>query len=298
MAIKLLMICIAILTLVCAFSMVYRLKQAPREKLSFIASSRIFGCGVLAFIADTLGIGSFAVNTALAKLLGTFKDEEIPGMNNGAQVLPGAISAFFFIHYIDVDIITLLTLVISTSIGGMLGGTIVSKMNKQNIRVAMISCFSLIIVILSTKQLGILKIGGNATALYTWDLAIGAIGIAICGMLSAAGVGLFALVQGVLFLLNMSPIVAFPIMMAAGAIQQPLTTLVFLKWNKIPLKKTLILSTGGCLGVLVIIPVFKYLTISWLHSLLILVLIYNVYSISKSYLQTRSESKHELVDMA
>ncbi len=74
----------------------------------------------------------------------------------------------------------------------------------------------------------------------------------ICGALTSVGIGLFVMVQGVLFLLNVSPVVAFPIMMTAGAMQQPLTTLVFVQQNKIPLKKTLILSLAGCIGVLLL----------------------------------------------
>ena len=64
--------------------------------------------------------------------------------------------------------------------------------------------------------------------------------MAVCGALTSVGVGLFVMIQCVLFLMNISPVIAFPIMTVAGAMQQPLTTLVFLQQNKIPLKKTLI----------------------------------------------------------
>jgi hypothetical protein len=79
-------------------------------------------------------------------------------------------------------------------------------------------------------------------------------------------------------------------MMTAGAMQQPLTTLVFLQQNKIPLKKTLILSLAGCLGVIITLPIFSYLTVSWLHNLLIGILIYNFFAIGRTYLQTRAAS--------
>jgi uncharacterized membrane protein YfcA len=95
------------------------------------------------------------------------------------------------------------------------------------------------------------------------------------------------MVQGVLFLMNISPAVAFPIMTTAGAMQQPLTTMVFLQQNKIPLKKTLILSLSGCIGVLITIPIFVHLTITWLHSLLLLILIYNFIAVSRTYLRSR-----------
>jgi len=109
----------------------------------------------------------------------------------------------------------------------------------------------------------------------------------ICGALTSAGIGLFALVQGILFLLNVSPAVAFPIMTTAGAMQQPLTTLIFLKQRKIPIKKTLILSLAGCLGVVMVLPIFKYFSSSTLHLILICVLIYNIISIGKAFLKDK-----------
>ena len=56
---------------------------------------------------------------------------------------------------------------------------------------------------------------GDVIALRGIKLVIGFI-VMLCGMLTCAGVGLFVMVQSVLFVLNMSPMVAFPIMMTAG----------------------------------------------------------------------------------
>ncbi|MDF1758304.1 MAG: TSUP family transporter [Legionellaceae bacterium] len=289
MTIKILMSCIVFLTLICMLGMLYKYKKNPSEELSLNEKIRLFGCGVLAFISDTLGVGSFIVNTALAKLLKTFKDEELPGANNGAQVLPGAISAFFFIKVVEVDLTTLIVLITGTCIGGIIGGGIMSRLNKQSVRLTMVGCFSIIAVLLISRKLNILPVGGDAIALHSWKLIAGFVGMIACGALSSAGAGLFALVQGVLFVLEMSPIVAFPIMMAAGAMQQPLTTMMFLKQDKIPLKKTLILTLGGCIGVLIVLPIFNYITVSWLHSLLLTILIYNIYAIGKAYLSSKSE---------
>lgn len=289
MALKILIFAFILLTIICALGFFYGLKQ-QKTSLSLSESSKLFGSGILAFIADTIGVGSFAVNTALAKILGTAEDFEIPALNNGAQVIPGALSALFFITYVDVDIVTLYTLVIGTCVGGIIGGAIVSRLNKQNICLAMMICFSLIAALLILRKLNLLAVGGTANELHSWKLVIGFLGMVMSGILSSAGVGLFALIQGVLFLLDMSPIVAFPIMMVAGAMQQPLTTMMFLKQNRIPIKKTLILSVGGCLGVLIVMPIFKYITISWLHYLLICVLIFNVIAISKTYFKNKASN--------
>ena len=110
----------------------------------------------------------------------------------------------------------------------------------------------------------------------------------LCGALTSVGIGLFAMVQAVLFVLGVSPLVAFPIMMTAGAMQQPLTTFMFLRHaTQMPIKRILWVSMGGCLGVALILPVFQYLTISWLHVLLIVILCFNLVAISRTYVQTR-----------
>ncbi len=249
---------------------------------------KLIGSGIIAFIADTLGIGSFAVNVALAKLLNTFPDDQLPAVNNGAQVIPGVIESFFFMKLIDVDLNTLLTLVIGACIGGLIGGTIVSRLSKQAIRLGMMCCFAVIIALLICHQLRIMPIGGDLVALHGWKLIIAFIAMVICGGLTSVGIGLFVMVQGILFLLNVSPLVAFPIMTTAGAMQQPLTTLVFLQQNKIPLKKTLILSIAGCVGVLLTLQIFTHLTVTWLHSLLLCIMIYNLYAISRTYFYNKS----------
>jgi uncharacterized membrane protein YfcA len=267
--------------------MVYKLKKQQPVKLSPVEYCKLSISGIIAFISDTLGIGSFAVNVALAKFLGTFSDDELPSMNNGAQVIPGTLESLFFMQLIEVDLTTLITLILGTSLGGLIGGIVVSHLSKQAIRLLMICCFSVIIFLLIAKQWGLMTLGGNLMALGGWKLIVGFLAMMFCGILSSAGIGLFVMVQAVLFLLNVSPAVAFPIMTTAGAMQQPITTLVFLQQNKIPLKKTLILSLSGCIGVLITVPLFQYLTVSWLHSLLLLVVVYNLFAISRAYLRSK-----------
>jgi uncharacterized membrane protein YfcA len=294
MAIFMITLGISLLTVFCMLTMFYKLYRQPKEVLSFIMCIKLICSGIIAFIADTLGLGSFAVNVALAKLLSTFNDDELPAVNNGAQVIPGAIESLFFLHLVDVDLTTMLTLVTGTCLGGLIGGTVVSQMSKQAIRLTMLYCFASLIVLLFIHQFRLLPVGGDIAELHSWKLLIGFFAMMLCGALTSAGIGLFVMVQGVLFLMNISPLVAFPIMTAAGAMQQPLTTLVFLQNNKIPLKKTLILSLAGCIGVVITLPLFAHLTITWLHSLLLLILMYNFYSIYRTYSATNALEKPSL----
>lgn len=287
MALTLITLAILILSLLCVIAMLYRLKQQPPMRLSLVDYLKLGISGIFAFIADTIGVGSFAVNVALAKLLGTFPDEELPAVNNGAQVIPGTFESLFFMQLIDVDLTTLVTLVAGTCIGGLIGGVVVSRLSKQAIRLAMICCFSGVILLLMGSQLGLMPLGGDLIALHSWKLVIGFLALMVCGALTSVGIGLFAMVQAVLFLLNVSPAVAFPIMTTAGAMQQPLTTLVFVQQNKIPLKKTLVLSLAGCLGVFITLPLFTQLSPSLLHGLLLCILIYNLFAISRAYLGSK-----------
>lgn len=292
MALHLITAAILVLSLFCTIIMVLQVRKQPTVVLSYLDYIKLSVSGVIAFIADTLGLGSFAVNIALSKILGTFDDDELPAVNNGAQVIPGTIESLFFMQLVDVDIVTLVTLVTGTCLGGMLGGFVVTKMSKQAIRLGMICSFAIIILLLTSHQFSWLAVGGELTELHSWRLLIGFLVLIICGALTSVGVGLFVLIQGVLFIMNMSPIVAFPIMTIAGAMQQPLTTMVFLQQGKIPLKKTLILSLSGCLGVLITIPIFKQLTINRLHLFLLCILVYNFCVISRAYWREKTWGAH------
>ncbi|MCX7114915.1 MAG: sulfite exporter TauE/SafE family protein [Gammaproteobacteria bacterium] len=278
------------LSALCLCAMAYVLFKQPALPLTYLDYIKLTVSGFIAFIADTFGVGSFAVNVALSKFLGTFKDEELPGAVNGAQVLPGMIESIFFMQLIEVDLLTLFVLVAGTCLGGVLGSGVVSRLSQQAIRATMVVCFSVLICLLMAYQWHLMPLGGDEVALYGMKLGIGFFAMMVCGGLTCAGVGLFVMVQSVLFLLNISPEVAFPIMTTAGAMQQPLTTLAFLKQGRIPLKKTWVLSLAGCLGVFVSLPVFNALSTDALRMLLMGVLFYNVFGMGRAFLRARRTS--------
>jgi len=291
MAIKLIMLTILCLSFTCTIAMLYKFYKEPATPpIPRLEKFKLAITGLLAYISDTLGIGSFVVLIAMAESLGTFEDKDLPAVNNGAQLIPATLASLFFMKLIQVDLTTLLTLVIGTCIGGILGGKIVTRLNQQGIRLSMIICFTCIIALLTCDQLGFLPREGNVTALHSWQLALGFLAMILCGSLTSIGIGMFAMIQGILFLMNISPAVAFPIMATAGAMQQPMITYIFLKEDKIPLKKTFFLSFFGCIGVLLGLPIVSHLDTKSLHLLLLSVMFYNVYTISRTYLQTKTES--------
>ncbi|MDX2345698.1 MAG: sulfite exporter TauE/SafE family protein [Legionella sp.] len=274
---------ILVLTVYCIYQMLAKLKQQPITKLTLQEKIKFAITGILAFFSDVIGLGSFAVNIALLKYFKLVEDAELPIMCNGAQIIPGTLASLFFLQAIQVDVVMLATLVLGASIGGILGGSIVTRLSQQKIRLAMIVAFAGMILLVGLKQLGFIPENGQLLVLGPWQLALGFFMLIICGSLTSVGIGLFGQVQAVLFLLGVSPIAAFPIMTAAGAMQQPLTTLIFLKHDKIPLKKALLLSLFGCIGVLIGLPVVSHLSPYWLHNLLLCVMLYNLISIGLAY---------------
>ncbi|APC92169.1 hypothetical protein CGC45_07260 [Francisella opportunistica] len=258
--------------------------QYPLQKLS--QKIALAFTGIISFTADTIGVGSFAINIAIAKTLKLVKDNELPGFVNGAQVIPGAIEAVFFLGALHVDFITLIVLVIGATLGGFIGGIFASKINISTIRLIMIVAFILMFFLLIGKLLEILPIGGSLVKLTGYKLILGFIGMFVAGFLVCFGVGLFALVQAILFLLGMSPVVAFPIMTTAGAIQQPVTTFAFLINNTVPIKKVLIVSCFGVVGIFIGFNIVTTLSVNQLQWLLVIVITYNVVSLTRSFIKT------------
>lgn len=291
MTILFLIACMLLVNIICLGLMAYQAYMDDSVTLSLREKIQLSVSGFFAFIADTMGVGSFACNISFAKLFKTFPDEQLPAVNNGAQVLPGLLEAIFFLKMIDVEWITLISLISGACIGGILGGIFMCQMNKQAIRLTMMLAFSLLIALLVCHKLDLVPIGGELTALEGGKLVLGFFGMIICGSLTSAGIGLFVMVQAVLFILNVSPLIAFPIMTAAGALQQPMTTLIFLKNRKIPLRKTWIISLAGCVGVAITIPFFTKLKVHWLHTLLLGLLIMNLIHISRNFFKHYFQQK-------
>ncbi len=254
--------------------------------------------GVVAFLADTIGVGSFAINIAFAKIFKLMPTDKLPGYVNASQVLPGTIQAFIFMTMVNVDMFTLATLAIAASIGGILGAIFVSKMNATLLKKLMIFCFAGMIVLLFATEAGLLNISGDAAALSGMKLFITAIAMTIAGALTAACVGLYATSQAILFLAGISPLAAFPIMMAAGALQQPLLAITFLTKNKVPVKETLIVSITGLIGIAIGLPLITSVSIHFLHYLLICVLLYNIFSIASSLKQDQTLSLESSIKVA
>ena len=201
---------------------------------------------------DTLGIGSFAPTVALNKFtkMGV-KEKELPGLLNVAYTLPVICEAIIFTTVIEVEPLTLISMLVAAAAGSYLGAGIIAKMDEIKIQKVMGIALLLTAVLMVLKQLGLMPGGGDAIGLTGVKLVVGVIGNFILGALMSAGIGLYAPCMALVYFLGLSPQVAFPIMMGSCATLMPVGSIKFIKEGAYPRKAALILSISAVVGVFI-----------------------------------------------
>ncbi len=253
-------------------------------------SSIKFGLiGMLANFFDTLGIGSFAIETSFFKNLKMVEDKKLPGTLNVANTIPTMVEALIFMTVIKVDAVTLFSMLAAAVAGATVGAKIVSKLKEKTIQISM--CVSLLIValLMIAGQLNLFPVGGDALGLSGIKLVIGIIGNFIFGALMTVGVGLYAPCMALVFALGMGPKVAFPIMMGSCAVLMPFSSYQFIKSGAYSSKASIGIAILGTIGVLIAAYIVKSLPLNVLKWVVVCVIIYTSFVMFKS-----SRGKHEL----
>ena len=244
--------------------------------------------GLVGFVAnffDTLGVSSFAQITAIFKATKTVDDKIIPGTLNVANAIPTALQALIFISVVKVDVLTLLTLIASATIGAWLGAGIIAKFSRRRIQIVMGFALAVTAVLMILSMAGLIQGYGDAQGLTGGVLIAGIIGNFILGAFMTAGVGLYAPCMAMLFLLGMSPLMVFPIMMGSCAFLMPVAGIRFIRKEKYARKPSLAIALAGCIGVLIAAYLVTSLPLDILKIVVIVVVIYTsgamLYSASK-----------------
>ena len=234
--------------------------------------------GILGWVAnffDTLGIGSFAIIVAANKFFKIgIKDKELPGFLNVGCCIPVMCEAFIFTTVIEVDSVTLFSMLIAAAVGSYVGAGIIAKMDEAKIQLVMGIALLVTAVLMFCSKMGYMPGGGDAIGLSGTKLIIGIIGNAILGALMTAGVGLFAPCMALCYFLGLSSQVVFPIMMGSCAMLQPVSSMKFIKEGAYPRKASLVLALSGAVGVFVAAFIVKSLPIETLKWLVMAVLVY------------------------
>ena len=231
---------------------------------------------------DTLGIGSFAPTTAILKLRRMVPDELIPGTLN-VGLTPAAIAeSLIFVTAIVVEPALLIAMVASATVGAWLGAGVVARLPRRAIQITMGVALMIAGGVFTAVNLGALPGGGVAMGLGGWRFGL-AVGLNfVLGALMSAGIGLYAPCMIALALLGMHPLAAFPIMMGACALLQPVASLRFFQSDAFAWGPSLGLALGGVPGVLVAAYIVKSLPLSALRWLVIVVIAYAAFAMLRS----------------
>ena len=175
--------------------------------------------GIVANFFDTLGIGSFAPSTTAFKLTKSVDDVNIPGTLNVGDTVPVCIEAFLFFGFVDMDILTLVSMIVASIAGAYLAAGIVSKFNRKKVRIAMFIAMFILATIMLCKLLGVGPFGevGTAMGVRGIKLVIAIVVNFILGGLMSIGVGLYAPCMALCVLLGLDTGCAFPAMMGSCA---------------------------------------------------------------------------------
>ncbi|GAA2916399.1 TSUP family transporter [Enterococcus pseudoavium] len=237
--------------------------------------------GVIGFVTDfldTLGIGSFAPTAMLldfTKQLG--HDRLLPGTLNVAHAIPVLVEAFIFTTVVEVSPVTLFSLIIAATIGSFIGSKFVTKLPEKKVQFWMGWALIITAVLMALRQTGMLNMlgeGNTATALTGMKLVIGVVVNFILGALMTIGVGLYAPCMAMVYMLGLSPLVAFPVMMGSCAGLMPVASLNFVKEGDYARKVSLAITIGGIIGVIIAAKFVTGLNLNVLTWIIIAVIIY------------------------
>jgi len=236
-----------------------------------------FLIGLVTDFFDTLGIGSFAPTTLLfkvTKFLDT--DKKIPGTLNVAHTIPVIMEAVLFLTGVKVEGITLFSMIAAAIAGALVGARIVNKLPEKKIQLVMGVCLIVTAFLMASGQLGWLKAlgaGNEAVGLTGIKLIIGIVGNFILGALMMAGVGLYAPCMAMVYMLGLSPLVAFPIMMGSCAGLMAIGSPEFIRAGNYSRIGSIVITIGGVIGVTIAYTLVKSMPLAVLTWVIIGVVI-------------------------
>ncbi|EJO5347905.1 sulfite exporter TauE/SafE family protein [Clostridium botulinum] len=262
-------------------------KQSKLEDVSFLKA------GIVGFIAnffDALGIGNFAPTTAMLRFLNLTEDRLLPGTLNVSGAIPVVLEALIFMTVIKIEPITLFSMLISATIGAVIGAGIVSKLDEKKVQLGMGAALLIVAIFMLGGQLELMPAGGTAVGLTGVKLIIAVIVNFFLGALMTFGIGLYAPCMALVFALGMSPKVAFPIMMGSCAYLMPAAAVKFVKEGAYNRKVSISITIFGIIGVLIATKIVKELPLKILTWLVIVVILYTSATMFKSYFKGRVQS--------
>ncbi len=241
--------------------------------------------GVIANFVDTLGCGSFAPSTFLYKAFGDIEDIHIPGTLNVGDTFPVIFEALIFTASVDCDPIFLISMLVAAAVGSFGFATIVTKWDKQKIRLAMGICMLVLSPVMLCKNFGVGPFGaiGTASGLSGWKFIVAVLLNVLWGALMDIGFGLYAPCMATCLLLGVSGTTCFPVFMGSCAMLMPCCSIEFIKTGRFDSVYTIGNFLGGMVGVFIAWKFITNLSMFWVVNLVCVVLLWTSYTMLHEY---------------
>lgn len=266
----------SVLGLMTSFFGFYYIRDVIRNRKMFSRKpwSGLFITGFITNFFDTLGIGSFAPQTAIFKFFKLVDDRLIPGTMNVGNTIATVTQAFIFMTAVKVEPITLVSMSAAAPLGALLGAGVVAKMSRRKIQFGLGCGLMAVALIIIAGFLNLMPVGGVATGLTGWKLILIIVMSFIFGALQTIGVGFYAPCMAMVYALGMHPSTAFPIMMTATAMLMAAGGARFVKEKAYDTKAAISLTISGVAGVLLAAYVVKSLPLNVLKGVVCFVVLY------------------------
>jgi uncharacterized membrane protein YfcA len=254
----------------------YYLTDAYKSRREFSSTPwpGLLGTGFITNMLDTLGIGSFAQQTAIFKFFKLVDDRVIPGTMNVGNTICTATQAFIFMSAVEVKALTLASMSIAAPAGAVLGAGVVSRMSRRKIQLGMGFGLLAVALIILAGLLNWFPLGGEAIGLVGWKLAVAVVVSFVFGALQTIGVGFYAPCMATVYALGMHPKTAFPIMMTATAMLMAAGSARFVKEKAYDPKAAVALTLAGIFGVFLAAFVVKSLPLTVMKWVVLGVVLY------------------------
>lgn len=247
------------------------------EELWQFGMKHVVVTSIIGFVAnflDTLGIGSFAPTSAAFKLTKSVDDALVPGTLNVGDTVPVCVEAFLFFGLVEMDILTLVLMLVAAVVGSIVMASIVTKFDRKKVRYALFVGLFLLATVVLMKNLGVGPFGtqGTALGLTGIKLVVAVVGNFIFGALMSIGVGLYAPCMAMVLALGMDAGCAFPAMMGSCAFLMAFGNgPKFIKEAKIDLVASWTQAIAGSVGVFVAYLFVKSLPLDLLTKIIVVV---------------------------
>jgi uncharacterized membrane protein YfcA len=238
--------------------------------------------GAVTSFFDALGIGCYAPTTALFKLFHMVKDELIPGTLNVGLAATSIIEAMIFVRSIEIAPMLLASTISSAVLGAWLGAGVVSRLPRRAIQIGMGVALLVAAAVFTAVIVGALPGGGDALTPSGWRFGLAVATCFVLGALMTLGIGFFAPCMILLALMGMRPIAAFPIMMGACALIQPVAGMRFLATRRLNFATALSLTLAGVVSVSIAAFIVKELSLGVMRVLVIVVVGYAAFAMLRS----------------